>query len=115
MTKTKRVGVLRTLAFQRQGGCCCYCTGKMLGEVVAPGVPYMVTAEHLRQQCQGGLHHNNVVAACQACNNARPKGLSPSKFAVLRRLLLPAWPACTKPPPHISKTLSGLNPKSKKA
>lgn len=100
---------LRIKLHTRQNGRCCYCQGPTLSEAFNPPVPWMGTIEHLHQKAKGGSDAEaNLRLACQGCNVARPKGMDPIRYAVLRLLLLPAWPVCSHAPPHIHKTLSAL-------
>lgn len=56
----------------------------------------MVTLEHIVQRAEGGTYdEKNCKAACAGCNVARPNGMPTEEYLVLRRDLLPIWPACS--------------------
>jgi 5-methylcytosine-specific restriction endonuclease McrA len=62
---------LRTAAYQRQLGFCYWCGEPMVTDV-EPTHPKLCTADHLVPRYAGGQAvAGNIVAACQACNNAR--------------------------------------------
>ena len=59
--------------FARDGGCCAYCG--VVTRRLAKGLsraPDLATLDHVIPRSQGGpLSRENLVLACQACNNQR--------------------------------------------
>lgn len=91
---------LRTIAFHRQSGHCCYCRLPMwLNEPNEFALRYglsarqtrllQCTGEHCVAKCAGGpASVDNIAAACLYCNNHRPRGrthLDADRFAELVR------------------------------
>lgn len=84
---------LRAMAFDRQGGHCCYCGLPMVGD--CPDVfcaayqlrpddaRYLAcTAEHLVARQDGGREdQSNIAAACWWCNVSRHRGKVPQTIA----------------------------------
>lgn len=76
-TKSARSPKRRRLKFDRQGGRCWWCGGLMTLTLQANRMPprNYATFEHLVRRCEGGVGiPNNVVLACQGCNNERHAG-----------------------------------------
>jgi 5-methylcytosine-specific restriction endonuclease McrA len=71
---TRKLQVLRELAFTRQDGKCWWCGELMLqrSAKMPANHPLLVTAEHLLQRARGGrVAVGNIAAAHAACNSRR--------------------------------------------
>jgi 5-methylcytosine-specific restriction endonuclease McrA len=102
-----RIQTLRRQAFQRQQGCCFYCSVAMWLKSPSelPGCPTELvrcarlrcTAEHLSARSEGGRDSaENIVAACAHCNHTRHKRKRPPQPSAYReevrdRVLRGAW------------------------
>lgn len=98
----------RLVAFERQGGFCCYCALPMWRDSVlefakehrisvARALMHRCTAEHLTPKSAGGAASiENIAAACSWCNrkrHARPVPLEPIAYfeLVQARLCAGRW------------------------
>lgn len=71
--KTQRKRNTRLKLFERQGGLCFYC-GRDLRMTTAGMTEQgddLATFDHIIPRVHGGLHANNLVLACYACNYSR--------------------------------------------
>lgn len=91
--KHSKLKKLRAMAFDRQGGHCCYCGLPMSVNgtdadcqvrLVNPGIAryLLCTAEHLVARQDGGRDDpGNIAAACWYCNTSRHRGGVPQAIA----------------------------------
>lgn len=88
----KQVG--RVLS-EAQNSKCCYCHGLMVKAIGNS----QYTIEHLVERCNGGTDAmENLMAACQPCNNMRGALMRPvPEFYLFRQHLIEMWPPCTVP------------------
>lgn len=98
----------RTRLAEAQNWRCAYCSGLMIMHGVGPS---LVTREHLVPVSKGGSDdHDNLVAACKACNETRDSDLSPELFHEYRTALVAngQWPAATAPSARIAEFIYAL-------
>lgn len=82
---------------EEQNALCYYCDGKMKSSTRFPNAANRPSLERLTPGHDGGEYtEGNVVAACRACNSARPL-VTPDEWREIRRALRPSWPVCSWP------------------